>query len=183
MAKLTKFITYAYVKDECDLPEHLEDKAFGRYVYRAQETLRMVIGDDLYQDFKTNFDANTLSAVYTTLQAYINQYLAWQVHEYWVPFANLKKTRAGFRVYTEANSQAATDVQMAGVIKEAKYQSQYYKELMISFLKNHSTDYPLYANFCGSNVKGNAFHVSAVKNKNKSPEPYGTGSHKCCCND
>lgn len=180
MAKLIKLITYAYVKDECDLPENLPDKEFNRYVYRAQETLRMVMGDEFYQDFKTNFEANTLSAVYTSLQPYIDQYLAWQVHEYWVPFANLKKTRAGFRVHTEANSQAASDVQMAGVIKDAKYQSQYYKELLIGFLKNHSTEYPLYENCCGTNVKGNAFHVSAVKNKVKQPQPYGTGTYKCC---
>lgn len=180
MAKLIKLINYAYVKDQCDLPENLEDKEFNRYVYRAQEVLRMVMGDDFYQDYKTNFEAGTLSAVYTSLQDYIDQYLAWQVHEYWVPFANLKKTRAGFRVHTEANSQAATDVQMAGVIKDAKYQSQYYKELLIGFLKNHSEDYPLYENCCGKNVKGNAFHVSAVKNKHKSPQPYGTGSYKCC---
>ena len=180
MAKLNKLIYYAYLKEECDMPEHLQDSDLEHKIYKAQETLRMLMGDEFYQDFLTNYKASTLSSVYDTLFPYIKQYVAWQANEYFVSTANYKLTRAGFRVHSEDKSVAATDVQMATIIKEAKYQAQYYKELLLSFLRNHSADYPLFENGCHSNLSGNAFHISAVKNKHRSPQPYGTnGGCKC----
>lgn len=182
MAKLDKLIYYAYMREECDMPEHLQDSDLEHKIYRAQETLRMIIGDEFYQDYLSkyqNVSTTALSSAYSALKPYIDQYIAWQANEYFTSTANFKLTRAGFRVHTEDKSQPATDQQMAGIIKEAKYQAQYYKELLVSFLKNHSEDYQLYEN-CHNNLKGNGFHVSAVKNKHRRPEPYGTNLNDCC---
>lgn len=185
MAKLDKLIFYAYMKEECDLPEHLPDSDLEKKIYRAQETLRMLMGDEFYQDFLTNYKVLQpfSSAVYQSLyDPYIKQYVAWQANEYFTTTANFKLTRAGFRVHTEDQSVVASDVQMANIIKEAKYQAQYYKELLVGFLKNHSADYPLYENCCCDKT-GNAFQISAVKNKHRQPQPYGTTpgctSYKC----
>jgi len=176
MAKLDKLITYAYLREECDMPENLPDKDVEYLIYRSQETLRMLMGDGFYQDFLTNYKNSTLSTVYTTLFAYIKQYLAWQTYEFWVPKANFLKSRAGFRVHIEPNSQAATDTQMATLIKDAKYQANYYKKLFVDYLNNHYSDYPLYEYSCRDDKTGNGFHISAVKNKHR---PYT----KRCCND
>jgi len=181
MAKLDKLITYAYMKEECDLPQALPDDELEHKIYRAQETLRMLMGDAFYQDFLTNYKDNTLSATYLLIQPYINQYVAWQAHEFWVPKANFKVTRGGFRVHSEPNSVIATDAQMAAIIKDAKYQSQYYKTLFVDYLNNHYADYPLYEYGCKDDNRGNGFHISAVKNKHKSAQPYGV--YKRCCND
>lgn len=167
MAKLDKLITYAYLREECDIPQNIDDQEFEHKIYRAQEMLRMLMGDEFYQDFLTHYRASTFSAVYTTLYGYIKQFVAWQTHEYWVVKANFKPTRAGFRVHTEENSVVATDTQMGAMIKDAKQQAQYYKKLMVDYLDGHSTDYPLYANYCNHNLTGNSFHISAVKNKHR----------------
>jgi len=73
----------------------------------------------------------------------------------------------------------ATDVQMATLIKQAKLKSEYYKNLLIGYLKNHSADYPLFQKCCTKPTGG--FQVSAVKNKHKRPDIYGTrgGCYKC----
>jgi len=185
MAKLDKLIFYAYLREECDLPVHLADEDLEKKIYRAQETLRMLMGDDFYQDFLTAYKAQQpfASSVYQSLyDPYIKQYVAWQANEYFTATANYKLTAAGFVVHTSTTSQPASDVQMANIIKEAKYQAQYYKELLVGFLKNHSTDYPLYENCCCDKT-GNAFQISAVKNKHRQPQPYGTSpgctSYKC----
>jgi hypothetical protein len=170
-------IDYAFLREECDYPVHLSQEDLENKIYRAQETLRMLMGDDFYQDFLTNFKASTLSSVYETLFPYIKQYIAWQANEFFTTTANYKLTAAGFVVHTSASAQPATDVQMANIIKEAKYNAQYYKELLVGFMKNHSADYPLYDNCCCDKT-GNAFQISAVKNKHKSPQPYGT-THGC----
>ena len=186
MVKLNKLITYAYLKEECDLPQTLPDDELEHKIYRAQEMLRMLMGDAFYQAYLTEFLAGTPSGTfattaYGTIFPYIKQFIAWQAHEYWVPKANFKVTRGGFRVHSETNSVVASDIQMAAIIKDAKYQSQYYKTLFVDYLNNHYADYPLYEYGCKDDKRGNGFHISAVKNKRKRIDPYHIKGG--CCHD
>lgn len=180
MAKLDKLVTYAYVKDELDIPTNVPDQEFDKPITRAQEVLRMLIGDEFYQDFQTNYQANTLSASYTTLFPYIKQFLAWEAGEKWTLRANYKATRSGFRVHTEENSQVASDQAMAAIFRDAKAQSQFYKNILIGYLDNHSTEYELYNQGCHNKNVGNSFKISAVKNKHRQPELYGSNP-RCKC--
>lgn len=172
MAQLTdKLITFAYMKREVDLPNEIIDEELDHKIYTAQETLRMLMGDTFYRDFLTHYKANTLSAAYLTLFPYIKQYIAWQAHEGWIIKANFKPTRAGIRVFVEDNSTSASDIQMATLIKDAKQKTQYYKVLLVDFLNDHASDYPLYQS-CNKNLTGNTFHISAVKKNHH---------HNCKC--
>ncbi len=183
MAKLDKLITYAYMKEECDMPQNLPDEELEHKIYRAQEMLRMLMGDAFYQAFLAMYKAGPLSTVFqAAYDPYLKQFVAWQAHEFWVIKANFKINRSGFRVHDEANSTAATDIQMAPIIKDAGHQSQYYKNLFVGFLDEHATDYPDYGTNCeGNSKKGNSFHISAVKNKHCEPEPYGRyGTRRRC---
>lgn len=185
MAKQDKVITYAYLKEECDLPKHLPDDELESKIYRSQETLRMLLCEDFYNDYVTNYKNNTLSDNYLLLQPYIDQYIAWQAHEYWTIKTNFKYTRGGIRVHTEENSTPATDAQLGILIKDAKYQAEYYKRLLVSFIETNSANYPLYCQ-CNAGSTGNSFHMTAVKNKHASPQPYGTrhlSTCNCGCND
>lgn len=173
MAKLKKLITYAYLREEADISLNVPDIELDHKLYKAQETLRMLMGDEFYQDYLGQYPAFT-TASYTTLYPYLKQYLAWQANEFYVIRANFKNTPAGFRVHTEENSVVATDVQMATIIKDAKQTTQQYKNMLISFIEGHASDYPLYNVSCGTNkLSGNSFHISAVKNKHH--------SHDCGC--
>lgn len=178
MAKQDKLITYAYLREEVDIPQSIEDAELEHKVYRAQEMLRMLMGDEFYRDFLTNYKANTLSSAYQALYSpYMKQFIAWQAHEYWAMKANFKPTRSGFRVHTEENSVATTDVQNSTILKDAKQQAQYYKTLFVEYLNGHSTDYSLYSQNCHGNLTGNSFHISAVKNKHDEH----CGCRKCRC--
>lgn len=178
MAKSDKLITYAYLKEECDIPQNIPDEEFEHKIFRAQEMLRMLMSDEFYQDFLTAYRASGTTPLSTAYQSmyspYIKQFIAWQTYEFWLLKANFKVTRSGIRVHSEENSVVATDQQMGNLLADAKRQGQYYKKLMIDFLKGNSTDYPLYGVCCNSDLAGNSFHISAVKNK--------THSHDCKCN-
>lgn len=165
MAKLNKLITFAYLKEEVDIPQSIPDQELEHPIYRAQEMLRMLMCDEFYQSFLAAYLAGTLTGVYATLYPYVKQFLAWQSYEYWTIKANFKPTRSGFRVHSEENSVAASDIQMATLIKDSKQQSQYYKKLLIDFIEGNPTNYPLYCGDCGNNNAGNSFHISAVKKK------------------
>lgn len=178
MAKLDKLITYAYLKEECDLPQNIDDADLEKKIYRAQEMLRMLMGDEFYRDFLTNYRASTMSAVYNLLlDPYIKQFVAWQAYEFYSKQANFKPTRSGFRVHSEENSVAASDAQMGGIIKDANQTAQYYKTLMYDYLNGHASDYPLYSQNCGNNLMGSAQHISAVRKKHD----HGCNCKSCRC--
>lgn len=180
MAELTdKLITFAYLRGEIDVPQNIPDAEFDHKIYRAQEMLRMLMGDEFYRDFLAAYKAGPLSMVYQVLyDPYIKQFIAWQTNEFWVVTANYKPTRAGFRVHTEANSEAVSDASMAIIIKDIRQQSQYYKTLFVDYMNGHAADYPLYNRNCGANkLTGNTFHISAVSRKKSCGH-----RHKCNCN-
>jgi hypothetical protein len=176
MAQLTdKMITFAYLRKEIDIPQNIPDEELDHKVYRAQERLRMLMGDEFYQDFLAKYKAGPFSATYQALyDPFIKQFIAWQACQYWTLEANFKPTRSGFRVHTEANSVATTDSQLSIILKDRKQQAEYYTHLLVDFLNNHASDYPLYNQKCNDKLTGNSFHISAVKNRRH--------DHDCRCN-
>lgn len=183
MAKPIKLITYAYLYEECDMPKSLPTDEVDAFIYRAQENLRATIGDAFYQDFKSNFEAQTLSDAYNSLLPYVKQFLAWQTNELWTIRANFKTTRSGFRVHTEDNSVIASEKEMAPIIKDAHYRSDYYRNLLVDFLELYSTNYPLFDKCHTKNHGG--FKMTVVKKREQAPDIYNRGgrlggSYKCC---
>jgi hypothetical protein len=168
MAQLNdKFITFAYMRGEVDIPQNIPSAEFDHKISRAQERLRMLMGDEFYQAFLTAYKASTkqnpLTGAYAGLyDPYIKQFVAWQAYAYWTVEANYKPTIAGYRVHTEENSVAATMEEMAILIKDRKQQAEYYTKLLVDYMDNHAADLPLYQNNC-RNLTGNTFHLTAVK--------------------
>lgn len=181
MAQLAdKLITFAYLRAEIDVPQNINAEEFDHKIYRAQERLRFLMGDEFYQDLLTNYKNSTLSAAYTALYSpYIKQFIAWQTNVYWTMEANFKPTRSGFRVHTEENSVVVTDEQHAMILKDRKQQAEYYAKLLVGFLENHAADYPLYGTGCGTKAIGNSFHMSVVKNHRHDA---GCRCSRCCSN-
>src|SRR5687767_7944048 len=109
-----KLINYQYLRNECDVSQNVPDKELDNPIKRAEEMLSMVIGDDLYAELATQASTRptTFSAANTLLFSYVQKFLAWQAYQFWAVKANVKDTRAGFRVLTEDNSQPASDKQL-----------------------------------------------------------------------
>jgi hypothetical protein len=169
---MTKLINYQYLRNECDISQNVPDKELDNPIKRAQEMLEMIIGTDLYDEIVSQFP-NSFTAANTTLFTYVKKFLAWQAYQFWIPKANFKDTRSGFRVMVEDNSVAATEKDMATLIRDVKSWAQTQKEKLVQFLEDNYTDYPLYDYLCSTNNRtGTGFHISAV------------GKHKkdCKCN-
>ncbi len=180
MAKLDYLITFAGLKETVDLPDRIGDELLKGKLTRAQEMLSMIMGYSFYIDFLNAYknDGTTpLSSAYAALHPYVKRFLAWQSYEYYTIDANFLPTRAGFRVHSEENSVAASDAQMAIVIKNAKQEAQYWKAAMVEFLNANAENYPLYSVSCGTNTTGNTFHVSAVRNRHRHGKNCNCGCH------
>jgi hypothetical protein len=170
-----KLITFAYLRQEIDVPQNIPDTDFDRKIKRAQERLRMIMGDSFYQDFVTQYKASTkqspMSDPYQRLyDPYIKQFVAHQTFVHWTLEANFKPTRSGIRVHTEDNSDAASDAQMSVLLKDRKQEAEYYAQLLMDFLNENHSDYALY-NFRCSTRKSNPMHISAIRRHD----------HKCTC--
>ena len=173
---MTKLINYQYLRLEVDISQNVPDKELDNPIKRAQEMLEMLIGDDLYAEIVSEFDANSLSAANTTLFNYIKKFLAWQAYQFWLPKANFKDTRSGFRVMREDNSDAATEKDMATLIRDIKMWAQTQKEKLVQFLDDNCSTYPLYECNCGKNKRtGTGFHITSVGKKH----PHGCECNSC----
>lgn len=177
MAKLTKLINYAYLKEEIDVPSDIPDSEFEHKILWAQDTLKMLIGSDFYADYLAKFEADTILSYYSALAPYVKQYLAWQTAEYWVPTANYKVTRSGFRIHTEANSNVISDQQQATVTKMFNQQAQKYKMFLINYLNDNQSIYPLYVTDCRTGNTGSTFKITAVRGKHRE----GCSCRRCRC--
>lgn len=177
MAELTdRLITFAYLRDELDLPQNIPSDEFDGKIKKAQERLRLLMGDGFYQDFIAVYQASTknnpLTGAYASLyNPYMKQFVAHQTYVYWTLETNFKPTRSGIRVHSEENSEAASDAQMSMLLKDRKQTAEYYARLLTDFMDNHAEDYPLYNRNCQRST-GNAFHISAVRRKH---------GHDCNC--
>ena len=170
-----KLINYQYLRNECDVSQNVPDKELDNPIKRAQEMLEMIIGDEFYAEIEMQFNTTpqSFSETNTTLLPYVKKFLAWQAYQFWIPKANFKDTRAGFRILREDNSDAASEKDMATLIRDVKMWAQTQKEKMTSFLDEHHEDYPLWGYKCGPNKRtGTGFHITSV----------GRHDHGCKCN-
>jgi hypothetical protein len=172
---MTKLINYQYLRLEVDISQNVPDKELDNPIKRAQEMLEMLIGSGLYDEIVSEFP-NSFSAANTTLFPYVKKFLAWQAYQFWIPKANFKDTRSGFRVMREDNSDAATEKDMATLIRDIKMWAQTQKEKLVQFLEDNCTTYPLYDCECGHKKRtGTGFHITAVGNKHAK----GCGCNSC----
>lgn len=176
MAKLTKLINYAYLKEEVDLPQDLPDSEFEHKILWAQDTLKMIIGSEFYADYLLKFESDSIS-FYSALVPFVKQFLAWQTAEYWVPTANYKVTKSGFRIHTETNSAVVSDQQQATITKMYNQQAQKYKMFLVNYLNDNQDSYPLYEQDCNTSNTGGTFKITSVRGKHKE----GCGCRRCRC--
>lgn len=169
---ITKLISYAYLRTECDISQNIPDQELDAKIRWAQDMLKMLLGKSFYDQIVSQFQAGTLTADNTALfDPYIKQFLAWQAHEDWLIKANFKDTRAGFRVHREDNSDPVSDANMAILIKAAKSKSSTYKNELIGFLNEEqarsSSKYPLYDPDCELKTSTGTRITSVSKRRNE----------------
>lgn len=168
---MSKLITYAYMKEETDIAQTVENTKLDNPIKNACDRLKFLIGVQFYNELVSQVitTPKTLSTDNLAFfDPYVKQFLAWQAYQFYISKANTYETRVGVRIFKEDNSDPASDKIMGEQIALAKQQLQIYKDGMINFLNSAqrvtSTKYPLYTNTCG-NVVGSSFGISAVSRK------------------
>lgn len=166
---MSKLITAAYLKAECDIDTNIPNVDFDNPIKWAQDRLRFLLGKRFYDEIfsqgtttPTSFSSDN-SALF---DPYVKQFLAWQAHEFFVVKSTAARMRSGLRIQTsEVDEPAPSDVVNLH-IKTAKEQTQFYKGEMINYIlqeqENDSTKFPLYEDDCNSNKFGTGFGITGV---------------------
>lgn len=165
---MSKLITYAYLKQETDISDIVDNKKLDNPIKNACDRLKFLLGVQFYNELVTQ--NSTLPNSFTSanlafFDPYVKQYLAWQAYQFYIVKANTFEARTGVRIFQEENSIPATDKTMGEQIALAKQQLQIYKDGMLNFLASakrvSSSAYPLYNVACGTS-RSNSFGITAV---------------------
>lgn len=165
---MNKLITYAYMKQETDIAQIIDNEKLDNPIKRAQDRLRALIGPPFYDELISQVitTPKTLTAANNSFfDPYVKEYLAWQAYEIYLSKANTQETRIGVRVFKEDNSDPASDKTMGEQLALARQDLKLKKDAVINFLRTAqkvlSTAYPLYTSkYCGTNDSG--FGITAI---------------------
>jgi hypothetical protein len=166
---MSKLITAAYLKAECDIDTNIPNVDFDNPIKWAQDRLRFLLGkrfyDEIYSQGTTtpsSFTADN-SALF---DPFVKQFLAWQAHEFFVIRATADRKRGGLRVHVSETDEAASSEIVNLHIKSAKEQTQFYKGEMINYIlqvqEGDSAKFPLYEDDCNTSKFGTGFGISGV---------------------
>lgn len=164
---MSKLITYAYMKAETDISSAIEDSKLDNPIKRAQERVRALLGESLYNllltqnaTTPTSFDAEN-----TLLMPYVREFIAWQAYEIYLSKATTAQTRIGLRTLKEDNSDPISEKVLGDQLSLAKQDVQLKKQAMLNFLisaqRASSSAYSTYV-YDGSLTAGNGFGITAI---------------------
>lgn len=164
---MTKLITYQYLRKQTDISQNVDDDKLDNPILRAQDMLEFILGKAFYEEIEGQFPSSLSSDNDSLFDPYIKKYLAWQAYEFYLIKANVYESRTGIRLYSEENSEIASETIMSNLIKDAKQWTQFYKGEMLTYIKQQqridSSKYPLYKDCY--NKEGNGFHITAITKK------------------
>lgn len=138
----------SYLKENTPLNENLDDKLLKSAIKEAQEIyIRDIIGSGLYDELQSQAFAGTLSNLNSTL---LNNYVApclkyYTLVESMLPltFKFLNKSVA---TRTAEFAQPIGTSELSLIEQRYRDKAEYYADRLRNYLKENTTDYPLYLN-------------------------------------
>jgi hypothetical protein len=167
--EMTYLISYAYFRAVTDVSESVDDKTIEPKLKVAHDRLKFIIGRKFYDQLVSQYPNNFSSDNSAFYDPQVKEFLAWTAYSFYIPKANIYETRTGLRVFKEANSDAASDKQVAALISLANENAEFYKGALVNFLIEQqtldSTKYPLYTEKWPSNKFTTSFNITAIRGR------------------
>lgn len=116
-------------------------------IYDQQELeIKPLVGTGLYNEIQDQIEANTLSALNTTLLNMLRDALRHYVLADWQFESTAKNTNKGSQIMSGDSSQPASIDMLAQRVQRYKDKAQVYADRVTRYLCENSSDYPLYSN-------------------------------------
>jgi hypothetical protein len=146
MATIAYFCSAQFIKNNTPIDENVDEKYLMIAIKEAQEKeIRRYIGTGLYNELVSQVTASTLTALNTTLLTdYIRPALKYWVMYEAAPFLKFKFTNKNVVVKNSDNSSNVDMVEFEKVMKFIEQNARYYSKMLVSYLVQNQTSYPLY---------------------------------------
>lgn len=148
------FVSANRLKRDTAVGGSVDDDLIRPYVYMAQQRwILPVLGTKLYDKISDDIDAGTVTGVYETL---LNDYIIPSTVQYsfvqLVPFLRLRFVNNAVVVMNSEQSTAATYDDLKPLMDQALDMATFYRERLIDYICNNSSDYPEYTTNTGADL-------------------------------
>ena len=148
------FVSANRLKRDTAVGGSVDDDLIRPYVYMAQQRwILPVLGTKLYDKISDDIDAGTVTSVYETL---LNDYIIPSTVQYsfvqLVPFLRLRFVNNAVVVMNSEQSTATTYDDLKPLMDQALDMATFYRERLIDYICNNSSDYPEYNTNTGADL-------------------------------
>ena len=147
MSLTPQFISIEVIKDQSVINENVDSKLLQPTLIMVQDIyLKQVIGKDLYAELITQVNAESVTALNTTLLTdYIQPYLINKVVSELVIDVNYKIKNKALMVGSSDNAQPLDNTGMSIIQTKYRNIAENYRVNLVDYLIDNSTDYPLFS--------------------------------------
>lgn len=156
MALTPNFIEIDRLKEFSTINENLDSKLLEPTLIAVQDLhLRQILGKNLYNELKTQIDADTVTALnQTLLNDYIEAYLLQKVVSECMLDITVKLRNKAVMTTSSDNGIVADLTQLSKMQGQYANRAEGYKNLMEEYLCENSSSYPLYCPKASTKVNG-----------------------------
>lgn len=142
------FVTATHIKDHTFVDSNVDEKYIRISIEQAQKIhIRGFIGSGLYDELVSQIDADTLTALNTTLlDDYVIPALEWWTLYEVAPFMTYKLTNKNIVKKNSDNSSGIDYNELDQFMNLITDKAQYFTSRLINYLMQNQSSYPLYFN-------------------------------------
>ncbi len=142
------FISETFLKDNTQVSKNVDVKYIREAILWAQDSeIQPILGSTLYDKIKDDIEAATITGVYKTLlDDFIQVCLKHFVVAECTPMAHYKIMNKGLQIQDSEQSQPASKSNVDFLVEKETNKAQWYRQRLIDYLCENSTDYPEYQN-------------------------------------
>jgi Na+/H+ antiporter NhaB len=169
MSLTPQFISIELLKDQSVINENVDSKLLQPTLIMVQDIyLKQVVGKELYAELITQINAESVTALNTTLLTdYIQPYLINKVVSELVIDVNYKVKNKALMVGSSDNAQPLDTTGMSIIQTKYRNIAESYRVNLVDYLLDNFTDYPLFNNCNSQSEIPNIFLGNARKKRNR----------------
>lgn len=139
------FIGEQYLRDLTPISNNLDIELVKPQIeYYEDAYLKDILGDSLYNDLVTKYNAQTLSSIEDTLMLIIKKAVAYGSAQLSMPFINTQ-VRAKGLMNINAENATQSEIERERLLRqELRDRTNYYETRVRKFLQTNSSSFPLY---------------------------------------